>query len=57
MFISGKQIMFFFCSISFVAGSYGEVYRGDWHGTVSFSGFVFIFVICRKVEDRLSGII
>lgn len=31
----------FFCGV----GSYGEVYRGDWHGTVSsiFVKFCFLF--------------
>ena len=30
--------MFFkFNSTCYVPGSFGEVYRGEWHGTVSFS--------------------
>ena len=39
-------------SLSFVAGSYGEVYRGEWHGTVGICPFTWhICSICNQFEN------
>lgn len=37
-----------------VVGSYGEVYRGDWHGTVSFLLLSYFVFVCFQSLGNVS---
>lgn len=43
-----------FNSTCYVPGSFGEVYRGEWHGTVSFSVNKFLaYLLSRQLLNVL----